>query len=78
MRIAKHSAQGTSGTVCYVRNDDSVAFFAFSPGGRIEANTEGERVEIKRKPFKKTMTHVMEMTDDGEVTYTERVGNKPP
>lgn len=78
VRIAKHSAQGTSGTVCYVRNDDAVAFFAFSPKGRIEANTEGERVEIKRKPFKKTMTHVMEMTDDGEITYTESVGNKPP
>ena len=78
VRIAQHSAQGTNGTVCFVRKDDSVAFFDFGPGGRIEASTEGERVTVERKPFKGKMTHVMEMTDDGQVTYTERVGNKPP
>ena len=27
VRIAEYSAQGTSGTVCFVRKDDSVAFF---------------------------------------------------
>ena len=78
VRIAQHSAEGTSGTVCFVRKDDSAAFFDFAPGGRIEASTEGERVTVERKPFKAKMTHVMEMTDDGGVTYTERVGNKPP
>ena len=78
VRIAEHSAQGTSGTVCFVRKDDSAAFFDFAPGGRIEANAEGERVTVERKPFKGKMTHVMEMTDDGHLTYTERVGNKPP
>ena len=78
VRIAQHSAEGTSGTVCFVRKDDSTAFFDFAPGGRIEASTEGERVTVERKPFRAKMTHVMEMTDDGGVTYTERVGNKPP
>ena len=78
VRIADHSAEGTSGTVCFVRKDDSVAFFDFAPGGRIEASPEGERVTVERKPFKAKMTHVMEMTDDGHVTYTESVGNKPP
>ena len=78
VRIAQHSAEGTSGTVCFVRKDDSAAFFDFAPGGRIEASTKGERVTVERKPFKGKMTHVMEMTDDGQVTYTERVGNKPP
>ena len=78
VRIAEHSAQGTSGTVCFVLKNDSAAFFDFAPGGRIEASTEGERVTVERKPFKGKMTHVMEMTGKGQVTYTERVGNKPP
>ena len=76
-RFAEHWALGTSGTVCFVREDDSVAFFDFGPGGRIEASSEGERVTVERKPFKTKMTHMMEMTDDGHVTYTEKVGTKP-
>ena len=63
--------------MCFVREDDSVAFFDFGPGGRIEASSEGERVTVERKPFKTKMTHMMEMTDDGHVTYTEKVGTKP-
>ena len=78
VRIAEHSAQGTSGTVCFVRKDDSAAFFDFAPGGRIEASADGERVTIERKPFKAKMTHVMEMTEDGHLGYIESVGNKPP
>ena len=54
VRIAEHSAEGTSGTVCFVRKDDSAAFFDFGPGGRIEASTKGERVTVERKPFKAT------------------------
>ena len=52
VRLTDHSEEGARGTVCYVRKDDSVAFFDFGPGARIEADTEGGRVTIERKPFK--------------------------
>ena len=78
VRITEHSGKGASGTVCFVRKDDAVAFFDFGPEGRIEADSEGERVTVERKPFKAKMTHVMEMTDDGHLRYSEKVGTKPP
>ena len=78
VRITEHSGKGASGTVCFVRKDDAVAFFDFGPEGRIEADSEGERVTVERKPFKAKMTHVMEVTDDGHLRYSEKVGTKPP
>ena len=78
VRIVSHSEEGASGTVCFVRKDDSVVYFDFTPGGRIEASIEGERMTIERKPFKTKITHVMEMSGEGHVTYTEKVGSKPP
>ena len=78
VRIVSHSEEGASGTVCFVRKDDSVAYFDFTPGGRIEASIDGDRMTIERIPFKTKMTHVMEMSAEGGVTYTEKVGNKPP
>ena len=78
VRISSHSVESTSGSVCYVRKDRSVAYFDFSPGGGISANIEDGRVQIERVPFKKKMRHVVEMTEDGHLSYKESVGNKAP
>ena len=78
VRISSHSAESTSGTVCYVRKDGSVAYFDFGPEGPINADIEDGRVEIERTPFKKKMRHVMEMTGDGHLSYKESVGNRSP
>lgn len=77
VRITDHSANGTSGTVCYVRKDGAVAFFDFAPGARIEGRTKNDRVEVVRAPFKAKMKHRIELTGDGQLQYKERVRNKP-
>ena len=64
--------------MCYVRKDGSVAYFDFGPEGVITAETEDARVKIERAPFKKKMRHVVEMTDNGRLSYKESVGNKSP
>ena len=75
VRISSHSDDATTGTVCFVRKDGSIAFFDFGP--EINADTKGGRVEIERKPFRKKMRHVLEPTEEG-LTYKESLGNKPP
>ena len=67
---------GASGTICRVRKDESIAFADFGPGRRIEANAEEGEVTIERKPFKKKVTHVMKMGEDGRLMYSESVGRK--
>ena len=75
VRISTHSDDATTGTVCFVRKDGSIAFFDFGP--ETNAETQGGRVEIERKPFRKKMRHVLEATEEG-LTYKESLGNKPP
>ena len=77
IRITGHSAEGASGTVCYVRKDGAVAFFDFAPGARIEGRSTDDRVEVVRAPFKAKMTHRIELIGDGQLQYKERVRNKP-
>ena len=78
VRIFEADKGGVRGTACAIRRDGSIEFFDFGPKRKIKPEVNGNRIEIHRKPFDRTVIHVLEQKDDGAaLVYRERVKNKP-